>query len=111
ETVGVVADERDDGVDRAAPPIVYWPILMNDFWKTPLFARRDVAVLIRTPRAGSEALLKDVQTAVWSIDGQLPIANPRTLGDIYHASTSRTSVALVMLAVAGAMSLVLGVCG
>ena len=30
--VGVVGDERDDGVAQPAPAIVYWPALLNQFW-------------------------------------------------------------------------------
>ena len=32
EVVGVVGDVRDDGADQKAPTIVYWPVVMEDFW-------------------------------------------------------------------------------
>jgi putative ABC transport system permease protein len=31
EIVGVVGDERDDGLDQKAPGIAVWPILMDNF--------------------------------------------------------------------------------
>jgi putative ABC transport system permease protein len=49
--------------------------------------------------------------AVWSINPNLPLASVRTLQDIYDASLARTSFTLVMLGIAGAMALVLGVAG
>ena len=30
--VGVVGDERDEGLAKPATPIVYWPMLMSKFW-------------------------------------------------------------------------------
>ena len=43
--------------------------------------------------------------------GTLPVANFRTLPDIMSASMAQTSFALVMLGVAGAVALLLGVVG
>ena len=31
EVVGVVGDVRDDGLDKKAPTIVFWPMLMSNF--------------------------------------------------------------------------------
>jgi putative ABC transport system permease protein len=45
------------------------------------------------------------------VNPNLPLANVRTLQDIYDASLARTSFTLVMLAIAGAMALLLGVAG
>src|ERR1700721_1702660 len=70
-----------------------------------------MGVVIRSPRAGSEAFMKEVQQAVWSIDPNLPLADVHTLGYFYTKSMARTSFTLVMLAVAGAMALLLGIVG
>jgi ABC-type antimicrobial peptide transport system permease subunit len=48
---------------------------------------------------------------VWSINPNLPLANVRTLREIYDASLARNSFALVMLGIAGGMALLLGVAG
>jgi ABC-type antimicrobial peptide transport system permease subunit len=56
-------------------------------------------------------LLADVQQAVWSLNRSLPLAAERTLEDIYDKSLARTSFTLVMLAIAGAMALLIGVVG
>ena len=111
EIVGVVADVRDDGVDKKAPTSVYWPILMSSFYDEKPFVRRTLAVAIRSSRAGAESFLKEVREAVWSLDANLPLAQIRTLDDYYRKSMARTSFTLVMLAVAGGMALLLGVVG
>ncbi|MEP6540273.1 MAG: ABC transporter permease, partial [Bryobacteraceae bacterium] len=111
EIIGVVADLRDNGVDQKAPTIVYWPLLLKNFEGTPLEVRRSVAFAIRTPRAGSMSLQKEVQQVIGGINPNLPVANIRTLETIYDRSLARTSFTLVMLAIAGAMALLLGVIG
>ena len=111
EVVGVVGDVRDDGVNQKAPTSVYWPILMNKFYGDDTMASRGVAFAIRSSRAGSESFLKEVRQAVWSVDANLPLADVRTLQEIYTKSMARTSFTLVILAVAGAMALLLGIVG
>jgi len=55
--------------------------------------------------------MKEVQRAVWSVDSDTPLAHVHTLGYFYTRSMARTSFTLVMLCVAGAMALLLGVVG
>jgi ABC-type antimicrobial peptide transport system permease subunit len=111
EVIGVVGDERADGVDQPAPETVYWPLLMDHFGAEPLYATPNVSYLVRTPRAGSSALMQEVSQAVWSVSKELPLANPQTLEDLFNKSLARTSFALVMLGIAGAMAFALGVAG
>ena len=77
----------------------------------PLYATRDVSYVARTPRAGSSALMQEVSQTVWSVSKELPLANPQTMEDLYKKSLARTSFALVMLGIAGAMAFALGVAG
>ena len=111
EIIGVVGDERADGVDKPAPKAVYWPLLMDHFGPEPLYVTPDVSYVVRTPRAGSSALMQEVSQAVWSVSKELPLANPQTLEDLYNKSLARTSLALVLLGIAGAMAFALGVAG
>ena len=109
--VGVVGDERDEGLAKPAPAIVYWPIVMKQFWTDPVNVQRSLTYVIRTERVKSPTLLKEIQQAVWSVNGSLPVANVRTLSDVMSASMAQTSFALVMLAIAAAVALLLGVVG
>ena len=111
EIIGVVANMHDDGVSQPAPTAVYWPVLMNNFQGDAERVQRGIAMVIRSERAGSQAFMKEVQGAVWSTDSNLPLADPRTLGDLYKKSMARTSFTLIMLSVAGGMALLLGVVG
>jgi len=70
-----------------------------------------VGFVIRTPRAGSQALMNEVQKKVWQINADMPLADPRTVGEMYTKSMARTSFTLVLLSVAGAMALLLGIVG
>ena len=111
EIIGVARDVHDDGVNNPAPPTVYWPVFQDRFEGQKETVRRNVAFVIRSPRAGSAAFMKEVQQMVWSVDSDLPLADPTTLGELYTKSMARTSFTLVMLCVAGSMALLLGIVG
>jgi predicted permease len=111
QVVGVIADERSDGAQAKAPPIAFYPLLTYNFDTSPVIARRTVAYVVRSRRAGSENLLNEVQRAVWSLNASLPLAGVRTLQEIFAKSMERTSFTLVMLAIAGFMALLIGLVG
>jgi putative ABC transport system permease protein len=111
EVVGVVGNERDDGANHKATTMVYWPMMLRDFWGQTLTAQRGEIFAIRSARAGSAGFLNEVRQAVWSVNPDLPIANVRTVREIYDRSMARTSFTLVMLRLAAAMALLLGVVG
>jgi predicted permease len=111
EIVGVAEDIHDNGVDQAAPSSVYWPVMVFNFEGQKQELRRNLAFVIRSPLAGSQAFMRDVQNTVWSIDPDVPLAEASTLGELYTKSMARTSFTLVMLCVAGSMALLLGIVG
>jgi predicted lysophospholipase L1 biosynthesis ABC-type transport system permease subunit len=111
EVIGVVNDERDDGVNQKAPATVLWPSMMENFTADETFLQRSVTIVIRSGRTGSSGFLDEVSRAVWSVNPNLPLASVRTLADVYRKSLARTSFTLVMLAIAGGMALLLGVIG
>jgi ABC-type antimicrobial peptide transport system permease subunit len=111
EIIGVARDVHDDGVNNQAPPTVYWPVFQDRFEGQKETVRRNTAFVIRSTRAGSSAFMKEVQQTVWSVDSDLPLADPTTLGELYTKSMARTSFTLVMLCVAGSMALLLGIIG
>ena len=111
QIIGVVGDVHDDGMNKDAPETTYWPTFMAHFESEPINIRRLLVYVIRSPRAGSESLMNEVRQAVWSVDANLPLANPRLLDYFYNKSIVRTSFTLVMLAIAGGMALLLGTIG
>jgi len=111
EVVGIVGDVYDNGVHEPAPGIVYWPILMSQFWGQTQFVSRGLTFVVRSDRTNTEGFLTQVRQAVWSVNGSLPVALVRTLQEMYERSMARTTFALVMLAIAGGMALLLGLIG
>ncbi len=111
EIVGVVGDEHEDGVNAPAPTIVYWPLLIKEFWESPTFAQRSLGFVMRSGRQQSPDFLRELQQAVWSVNANLPLANIRTLEQLRADSMAQTSFALTMLAIAAAVALLLGIVG
>jgi predicted permease len=107
EIVGVVEDTHDNGLQEPAPTTTYWPAYMKQFD----VAQPNVVFAIRSPLAGRASFLREIEQAVWSVSASLPLANPVTMQTYYDRSLARTSFTLVMLAIAAAAALVLGVVG
>ncbi len=112
EVIGVVQDVRENGVNQISPATVYWPSMMNaPFLSGVVDTRRTVYFVMRTSRAGTPALISEIEQAVWSVNANLPLADISTMQEIYGQSMARTSFTLVMLAIAGSMALALGILG
>ena len=111
EVIGVVGDLRDDGVEQKAPAIAYWPLLRVTGPKAAVGSQRSIAFVVRTPRAGSAALIDELRQTVWSINPNLLLTDVMTAQARYDRSLARTSLTLVLLAVAGTKALLLAVIG
>jgi predicted permease len=111
EIVGVAQDVHDNGIDQAPPTIAYWPVMQDRFEGQKEMLQRGIAFAIRSPRAGSQVFINEIQQRVWSVNPDVPLADVSTLGELYTKSMARTSFTLIMLCVAGAMALLLGIVG
>jgi ABC-type antimicrobial peptide transport system permease subunit len=111
EIIGVAEDEHMDGVDKPAPTTVYWPVMVANFEGQKSDVHRGVSFAVRSSRSGSQAFFREIQQAVWSVNANNPLADPRTMDEMYRKSMARTSFTLVLLSAAGAMALLLGVVG
>jgi predicted permease len=105
EIVGVSADERDDGLNHPPTAIVYWPMLNTTY------ERESIAYAVRSSRAGTDAFMRELKDAVWSVNSNLPLSDASTLADIEARSMAQTSFTMVMLAIAAGVALLLGVVG
>jgi putative ABC transport system permease protein len=113
EIVGVVGQERQDGATQPSPATVYWPMMNSD---TPgdlksTYIQRSLSYVIRSSRLSSPGFLAEVQQAVWSVNPNLPLARVRTMLQIYDESMAQTSFMLVILGIAGSVTLLLGLVG
>jgi len=111
EVVGVVEDEHHRGLDQPVVTTVMWPMMMDKFEGDDDFVRRTMVYAVRSPRTGSAGFTNEVSRAVWAVNTSLPLASVRSLDGLVRASMARTSFTLVLLAVAGAMALLLGIAG
>jgi len=112
EVVGVAQNVRQNGVSEEAPAIVYWPVMVKLPWaNNSIDTEREVTFVVHSDRAGTESLRSEIERTVWQVNGSLPVASMQTLGEIYSRSMARTSFTLVMLGIAAAMALALGVIG
>ena len=111
EVVGVVENEYEDGLDQKPPSTVFWPILIDNFAGDKVFVWRSLFYVIRSGRTGTEGFLPEIQRAVWSVNPNLPLATVRTMQAVYDKSIARVSFTVVMLGIAGAMALLLGMVG
>jgi predicted permease len=110
EVIGVVADVYDAGADRPVPLMVYWPARLQDFVAGTLL-RRSVNFVVRSERTGTEAFVRDIRQAVAEVMPNLPVFQIRTLRDVYDQSMAPTAFSLILLGIAGAMALLLGIVG
>ena len=111
QIVGVARNVYDDGLDKPPSVVAYWPLYQDQFNGDKEMMRRYVSFVVRSPRAGSSAFVGEIQRAVWSVNSDLPLDGTTTLGELYSKSMARTSFTLVILCIAGGMSLLLGIVG
>ena len=106
DVIGVVQGIHQDGLYEDPPTTVYWPVLVGN-----TSGQAGVTFVIRSERAGTAGLMNEVRQAIRSVNGSILIATEGTMQDRYSESLARTSFMLVMLTIAGAMALALGVVG
>jgi predicted permease len=112
EIVGVVGDVYDDGAQKKPPSFAIWPAMMDaSFAPQGIGVMRFAVFVVRTKRAATDGFLTEARQAIWSVNSNLPVFAIRTVQDLYNQSMARTSFTLVLLAIAGAMALILGIVG
>jgi predicted permease len=111
EIVGVVADVPQEGIGQDPPELVYWPMVMNDFWGGEVYLQRSLGYVIRAHGPVSSGLVEQVRDAVWSVSPRLPVADAATLAEIHRRALARASFTVLMLGIASAVALALGIVG
>jgi predicted permease len=111
EVIGVVGDVYHRGLHEAAPTMVYWPAMVGDFRADTTRISRRGTFVIRTDRAATESFLSEARRTIWSVRSDLPLFEVQMLQNLYDRSMEQTRFALIMLVIAGAMALGLGVVG
>jgi predicted permease len=101
QIIGVIKDVHHEGVNQPAPDTAVFRAVPSDI----------ASFVVRSERAGTIAFVRELRTAVWSVNGSLSLANVKTLGEMYQRSIARTSMTLQLLMITSTMALLLGLVG
>ena len=102
EVIGIIGDVKDEGLAEADPPQIFLP-----YKQWPV---QSMAVLLKTavpPRSVATA----VQKTVYSVDGNIPVANVRTLEELVARSISQPRFYMTLLSVFAGVALLLAAIG
>jgi predicted permease len=102
EIVGVVADVRDDGLDTNVAPRFYRPLYQGQ--------ANEMAIFLRGA-SDSSGLQRAVTSIVQGLDPDLPVYGVRTMREMMAASLARRRFSLSLMAVFGALALLLASIG
>jgi putative ABC transport system permease protein len=102
EIVGVVGDAHYDELSGAISSLVYVPY--------PQSAWGSLMLTIRTA-ADPTTLVPSVRAAIWSLDRKLSISDVKTMDEIVDASLARLRFSMFLLAIFGAVALLLAAIG
>ncbi len=108
--VGVTDDVRYAGLDKPPAEMVYFPLVPIE--GAPLWSpSNSVTLVVKSSSAHPEQLVAAVRRTIADIDADIPLANVRTMNDVVAKSMARTSLTMLLLAIAGGMALVLAAVG
>lgn len=102
EVVGVVSDSRAERLTRAAPPQLFVP-----YGQYPYVVMNVVLHSSGDP----ESLVEAARSAVLGVDPQQPVSGTSTMAELVAASTSRETLAGLLLGAVAATALLLSLLG
>lgn len=102
--VGVVANERRDGLRHDPPLVLYWPL-----GAPGQDGARSLSYVLRGPGIVGKA--NAVRDAVWALDPRLPVAAVRSMDEVVSRSIVPFTFTMLTLGLAAAMALLLGMIG
>jgi putative ABC transport system permease protein len=102
EVVGIIGDIKDEGLAEPDPPQIYLP-----YRQWPLETMSVVMKTAVPPASVTEA----ARRAVYSIDSNLPVSNPRTLDQIVARSISQPRFYMTLLAIFAFVAVALAAIG
>jgi putative ABC transport system permease protein len=103
QIVGVVGNVRHVALEKAPRPEIYLPLTQAQ-WPSMFIA-------VRSAISNPLSLLPSVQSAVWSIDRNVPLANPRTMQDVLAQSLLRRKFAILLLSIFAGLATMLAAIG
>src|SRR5687768_17385025 len=102
EIVGVVRDVKSAGLQAESEPTYYVPAA-----QAPL---HDMALMVRTTTEPA-SIVPSLRQAVWAVDPNQPISNVTTMEQIVSDSISQPRLNMTLMALFGALALILAAVG
>ena len=103
EIVGVVADIKQDALDKDIEPAVFLP-----YDQAP---ERSLSLVLRSSGADSQALIISIRSQVHELDPDLPVYAVQALSDLIATSTSQSRFYMLLLGSFAATALLLAAVG
>jgi putative ABC transport system permease protein len=103
QIIGVVGNVRHVALEKAARPEIYLPFTQAQ-WPSMFIA-------VRSAISNPLSLIPAVQNAVWSVDRNVPLANPRTMLDVLGRSVMRRKFAMLLLSIFAGLATLLAAIG
>jgi putative ABC transport system permease protein len=111
EVVGVVADVREQGLNKPAPPVMYVPMAqLSDAFVSFANGVIPVTWIVRTT-AASAAITAEIRKEFLSVDSQLAVARVRPLAAANATTLFRERISTSLLGIFAAIALVLAAVG
>ena len=111
QIVGVVADSRDNGLNRNPPAMMYVPAAQVTDGVTALNRRIGPLTWVVRTRVPPYSLSQPIQTALREASGGLPVARIRTMDEVVALSTARQDFNMLLLTVFAGAALLLAAIG
>ena len=103
QIIGVVGNVRHVALEKAGRPEIYTPLAQTQ-WPSMFIA-------VRSAVANPLSLIPAVQNTVWSVDRNVPLANPRTMQDVLAHSVLRRKFAMLLLSIFAGLATLLAAIG
>ena len=103
QIIGVVGNVRHVALEKAARPEIYLPLTQAQ-WPSMFIA-------VRSAISNPLSLISVVQNTVWSVDRNVPLANPRTMFDVLARSVMRRKFAMLLLSIFAGLATLLAAIG
>ncbi|HEY2800397.1 MAG TPA: ABC transporter permease [Chthoniobacterales bacterium] len=103
QIVGVIGNVHHVALEKSPRPEIYLPFTQAQ-WPSMFIA-------VRGAISNPLSLLPAVQSAVWSVDRNVPLANPRTMEDVLAHSVLRRKFAMLLLSIFAGIATLLAAIG
>jgi predicted permease len=108
--VGEVGDVRYDALEQPPSEIVYFPIVVVGQQGTDASLPPALSLIVRTD-AGEGETLSAIRQIVRALDPAIPTYDEGSLRELVHGASARARALFVLLAIASAVTLLLGAVG